>query len=90
MNSLDVLQVFLLYRVSIRAPTTFGFPKHYRRIFTANDVKDLLEDREQVAADLLKMKHAVASLLTRYRNNPDLDTQVVMTQLERLMDEIES
>ncbi len=89
LNSVNVLQAFVIWGIRKGSYTIFGFIKHYRRIFTARDVRDLMEDREQVAADLLMMKQVVANLLTQYRNNPSLDIQVVMTDLERLMNEVE-
>ena len=71
------------------ALTFLVFPNCYLRIFSEQDVKDIMDDREHLAQDLASMKVVVGSLLARYKNDQSLDIHEVMNQLEQLMIQVE-
>ena len=59
-------------------------------MYTADDVKMLLKDRECLSEDLELCKIALRSLIKRYeKKDKKLTFDLVMKQLRRLLDEIE-
>ena len=81
----------LISTVSMRATTVLVWPKHHKRLFTAEDVKHLMQDREAIAEDFYKMKDKIQSLLDNQRGpaRNRLDLAEVMIELSRLMFEME-
>ena len=66
--------------------------KHHLRTFGPQDIRDMMEDREYLAQDLMKMKSVVAGILADYHvstaQNP-ISVTLIMAKLTQLLNEVE-